>query len=442
MSCSVSLTRLRALTSGLSVAAAIGIMNVTTYGLTLLAARWMGPSEFGQVSSVLGLLIVVNVLSLGLQATAARRLSTSPGSAAQIVRAITRITVITALAVLVGCLVAIPLVVTVLDLTSWWSAAMMGVTAMFLTIMGGFSGLLQGEERWHALSAVYITMGTARLVLGVGYLALSPTTASVMTGVAVAAALPAAVAWWQSRGRRPGRTSIPVGAETEAVRAPFRRRSTLRELAHSTHALLAFFALSNVDIILARVALPEHDAGLYAAGLILTKAMLFLPQFVVIVAFPAMARNSDGRRTHVLGLAIIVAMGASVCSAVAWLDRWALAFTGGGQYAEVQPVLWVFAALGTVLAMIQLLVYSALAQAHARAIYVLWAGLLVLVVVGSGTDTVVGLLRVKIAVDVAVLVVMLGVLLLRPGRGARPSVAEVSPSLAEDTSSPEQPAVR
>jgi hypothetical protein len=64
------------------------------------------------------------------------------------------------------------------------------------------------------------------------------------------------------------------------------------------------------------------------------------------------------------------------------------------------------------------------------------------VVVGSGTDTVVGLLRVKIAVDVAVLVVMLGVLLLRPGRGARPSVAEVSPSLAEDTSSPEQPAVR
>lgn len=442
MSGSLSLKRLRTMASGLSVAAAIGIMNVTTYGLTLLAARWLGPSEFGQVSAVLGLLIVVNVLSLGLQATAARRLSTSPASAPRIVRAITRVTVITAVAVLVGCLVAIPVVVAVLDLASWWSAAMMGVTAMFLTLMGGFSGLLQGEERWHALSAVYITMGTARLLLGVGFLALSPTTSSVMTGVALAAALPAAVAWWTSRRRHSAHQAPPVGAEPEAVRSTFHQRSTLRELAHSTHALLAFFALSNADIILARVVLPEHDAGLYAAGLILTKAMLFLPQFVVIVAFPAMARNRDGRRTHVLGLAIILLLGTIVCSLVAGLDRWALVFTGGAQYADIQSVLWVFAALGTVLAMVQLLVYSALAQAHSRAIHVLWAGLLVLVGGGSLTHTVMGLLQLKLGVDVAVLAVMLGVLLLRPGQGARAGVPEVSPSLAEDTSSPEQPAVR
>ena len=33
----------------------------------------------------------------------------------------------------------------------------------------------------------------------------------------------------------------------------------------------------------------DHDAGLYAGGLILAKAVLFLPQFVVVVAFPSMS---------------------------------------------------------------------------------------------------------------------------------------------------------
>ena len=63
----------------------------------------------------------------------------------------------------------------------------------------------------------------------------------------------------------------------------------LRETFHNSQVLLAFFALSNADIVIARNVLDEHDAGLYAGGLILTKAMLFLPQFVVVVAFPSMS---------------------------------------------------------------------------------------------------------------------------------------------------------
>ena len=41
----------------------------------------------------------------------------------------------------------------------------------------------------------------------------------------------------------------------------------------------------------------DQPAGLYAGGLILTKALLFLPQFVVVVAFPSMstAQNGAGR---------------------------------------------------------------------------------------------------------------------------------------------------
>ncbi len=82
-------------------------------------------------------------------------------------------------------------------------------------------------------------------------------------------------------------------------------RNTLRESTRNTLALLAFFALSNADIVVARNVLDSHDAGLYAGGLILTKAVLFLPQFVVVVAFPAMSTPSERRRALIGSLGLV-----------------------------------------------------------------------------------------------------------------------------------------
>ncbi len=73
-------------------------------------------------------------------------------------------------------------------------------------------------------------------------------------------------------------------------------RRVIRESVHNSQVLLAFFALSNADIVIARNVLDEHDAGLYAGGLILTKAVLFLPQFVVVIAFPSMSTIAERRR--------------------------------------------------------------------------------------------------------------------------------------------------
>ena len=61
------------------IALAMAVMNVTTYGFTILAARILGPAEYGALAAVMGLLLVVNVLSLGLQATGARRVSAASG---------------------------------------------------------------------------------------------------------------------------------------------------------------------------------------------------------------------------------------------------------------------------------------------------------------------------------------------------------------------------
>ena len=59
--------------------------------------------------------------------------------------------------------------------------------------------------------------------------------------------------------------------------------------------------------------------------------------------------------------------------------------------------------------MIQLLVYSVLARQGKRSVYVVWLALVTLVGVGLTADSVLGLVTIVVLVDVALLVVLLGV---------------------------------
>src|SRR5574338_239505 len=102
----------------------MGVMNLTTYAFTILAARLLGPVEYGALAAVMGLLLVLNVLSLGLQATGARRVAAAPGDRALIEREVMRTTYRCALVLGALSLVASPLVVAMLNLDSWMVAAL------------------------------------------------------------------------------------------------------------------------------------------------------------------------------------------------------------------------------------------------------------------------------------------------------------------------------
>jgi len=156
-----------------------------------------------------------------------------------------------------------------------------------------------------------------------------------------------------------------------------------------------------------------------------------------------MARSHGGRRTHVLGLVAIAGIGVVAAAAVAAMSGLALAFVGGAAYAPIEESLWLFATLGTVLAMIQLLVYSALAQRHPRAVVSLWLALVATVAAAPLAQSAQDLMLIKLGID-SLLLLMLGLHLLvfTPGEGPDAPPTPVSPPLAEDSSSPEQPAVR
>jgi O-antigen/teichoic acid export membrane protein len=397
------------LRSGAVIAVAIGVMNVCTYGYTVVAAHVIGKEAYGAFSALMGALLVISVLCLGLQATGARRISAEPDQVIAIERVVLGVGMRSAL-ILGGVLLLLaPVMNAVLHLHSLPTALLVGVSAIPLTYMGAQLGVLQGERRWGMLALVYLAQGVGRLVLGVGLIIFWPTEFAAMAGVALGCWLPVAVgALALSRPRTDvGHSEGHPGLDL------------IREVGHSSQALLAFFALSNADILVARATMSDSQAGLYAAGLIMAKAVLFLPQFVVVYAFPSMSKEETNRRTLLLAMGLSATLGAVAVLGVLLLPDFALLFVGGQDFEAIKGDLWKFAIVGTLLAMVQLLVYSALARRQGRAVIMIWTALALLVVLALAVSTATSLVLVVMTIDAMLFAALLGVALT----GSRPSQA-------------------
>jgi len=401
------------LRSGAVIAVAIGIMNLSTYGYTVLAAHLIGPEAYGAFSALMGALLVISVLSLGLQATGARRISAEPHQVIAIERVVLGVGLRSALVLGAVCLALAPLLNAVLHLHSLPTAMLVGIAAFPLTYMGAQAGVLQGERRWALLAMVYLAQGLGRLLFGLALIIFWPTEFAAMTGVALGCWLPVLIgALALSRPR----TDVPHSEGHPGL-------DLIREVGHSSQALLAFFALSNADILVARATMSNSQAGLYAAGLIMAKAILFLPQFVVVYAFPSMSKEETSRRTLLLAMGMSAALGAMGVLAVLVLPQFALLFVGGKDFEPVKDDLYLFAIVGTLLSMVQLLVYSALARRQGRAVIMIWTALVVLVVSALAVNTQSALVLVVVAIDGALFLALLGVALStsRPAAAAATS---------------------
>jgi O-antigen/teichoic acid export membrane protein len=267
-------------------------------------------------------------------------------------------------------------------------------------LFGAEAGVAQGSGSWGHLAALYVASGLGRLVFGTAGALVLPTATGVLLGVLLGACLPVLLGWSLLRASAAAGRRAP-GAAThrpKTVRAV--TTQVLRETMHGAHALLAFFAVTNADAVLARIVLSEHDSGLYGAGLIVAKAALFLPQFVAVVAFPALAR-SENPATRRIATLTVAALGMAAALGTWLLPQLALVFAGGERYADVQGQLPLFAVEGAVFALVNLLVYDALAAESRGVIVLLWLILAAVVAFALlAVDTRSGLVLTMIAAGV------------------------------------------
>lgn len=373
--------------SGGQVAAGTALANVLAYGLSVVLSRRLGPEGFGEVAPLLAVMLIASVPGQALQAGVARRGAALRGPDPAAAQLLVRAAGVGAGVVLVG-LVAMPALRALLDLPGWSALVWTSLALLPHTVCFACLGLLQGAERFGRLSAALVVVQGARLAGGAAGVLLGGTPSAAMAGTAAGLVVAAVLCIVLSDTRRSA-ASPPVA-------------DLLRGLTRDTASVLAVLVLTNLDVLLARTTLTAVEAGLYAAGALVAKIAFFAPSFVVVVLYPSLSRLQERRRALRQGLlALSAAAALSVVGAAVAAPL--LPAVLGEDYAALQESAWLFAAAGSALAVVFLLVQAGIAVQDHRMAAAAWSTAAVEVVL---VVTLVDTLRLLI------LVVLLGALLL------------------------------
>jgi O-antigen/teichoic acid export membrane protein len=356
---------------GTWVAVGMAAANLLGYALNLVASRVLGPTGFGALGALLGVVLIGNVAALGLQTVTARVLVGTRRSFGAEAARLYRLALASALAVGGLTLAAAPVLAELLHLTDAGSVWWLPLVLAPLTVTGVQLGILQGAERFRRLALLYVVAAAGKVGGGLVGVVVGDSVTATMAGTAVGSLL-----------------SVLVGhAMVRGLLAPAwggSARAHLPELLHAAHTLLVLFVLTNVDVLLARHYLPGPEAGRYAVGAVVAKGTFWLPSFVGVVALPALSDSLRRRRAAVRAIAAVSACGLAVTLFCAAFGDFVVLVVGGPAYESLAPRVWMFAAAGSLYALAQLLLYSRLAARDRRALVAVWAALAFLLVLVLG----------------------------------------------------------
>lgn len=373
------------------VGAATLIGNGAAYLLSIVAARILSVPDFGAFGALLGLLVILSTLAISTQALTARRVSTAHANRAQVEGDALRLSVyIGVIIIMLGIIVAWPVSV-IFSIPAL--AVAMGIASLAFVVFGSATmGIAQGREDHGRLASGFMANGIARAIGGIAGVVALGSIEGAAIGILIGCMVGAVISYW----------IICPGLWSGTV-----TRAGITEFAHVLHALIVLFTLTNVDVLLARIYLPEFESGEYAVGVLLAKIAFFLPNAIVIVLFPKMTAG-DTRRAVYLATGLTAFVGFIVTTFSLFFGPLVIRILGGPEYVDLLGSrAWLFALEGSAFALVQVLLYARLAAQDKRAVLTVWAALIVLVltVVIWRNNTVEQIVTTVVAVSLALTVV-------------------------------------
>lgn len=291
--------------SGLLVLLASFAGHAGNYLYYVVAARMTGVEQFAEISAMIGLATIAFMPFNGLQVAAARDVARmtavrDAGGVSGYVRSLLRRT---GSVVVPGVLVlaaASPFLTSWLKLETSWLVILTAVWIALGSTLIVVTGVVQGQQRFGLVAAVLAgPLGLLRVVL------LAPALLAVGLSGSILAMVLAAVLGL-----------VLVAGPLRAAAAPAPDRSTLFRPGQAVVALLAFSSLTNLDLLVAKAALPAAEAGAYSGAVLLGKIALFAPGALALVLLPrAAALLAEGRsadRTVLATVAVTAASGLAV----------------------------------------------------------------------------------------------------------------------------------
>ncbi|MDF3282881.1 polysaccharide biosynthesis protein [Gordonia sp. N1V] len=395
--------RMRGMVGALgSVAAGSMAANLAAYVVYVGAGRWLAPGDYGQFARLLSAMLILGVPALALQSVIAREVVRGRGSG------LGRVTATTVAAVVVLALVAVPVVVAVARTGAPATSAALAAAPLLVVIAAG-QGVLQGLGEFRALAWVLGAVGIARSVPMLVAFALG---AGPTWGLAVGTlgtAVAAAVVWSAVgvvRRADAGRTRRLPGAS--GANPDTTAGGSAAGVLRASQVQLVLIVAVSIDLLLSGTVLHADDAGVYALGAVATKAAFWLPQAIGVVFYPRLADPARSRTALRQAVTVVASIGAILTVAAAALGP-LVPLVVGDAYRPLVGLLWLFAYTGSAMAVLQVLLLSAIAADRTRASAVTWlvVGIEVIVIV-CVVDSVVAL-AVTAAVAVTAAAVATGI---------------------------------
>jgi O-antigen/teichoic acid export membrane protein len=328
--------------AGFLVLIGIGALNVGNAAFHLLSARLLGPARYGEVVSLVALQGYVALPFGGVQYTVARFVAEDAvrGDAeavASFVRRAVQATAAFATVATVALAAATPLLRSALGLEKSFPVVLAALFMLPALLGTTLQGVAQGMQRFGLISASLVAGAASRialilLLIPIG-LGVGGTMGATFVAGLVALAPTAPLAWrWARRRARKG-----WGVANRVV---------LRYAAPVVGGTLAITSLTTADLIVAKLALSSHDAGIYGSASFIGRLLLYLPMTVATVLLPKVTSRAavDADTSEILhaSLAVTAIFSLLGTALLVALPHLVIALTFGSKYNGAIPLIGLF----------------------------------------------------------------------------------------------------
>lgn len=366
-----------AIGGGAVFVAALTVVNGCNFLFHLTVSRQLGPSDYGALGPLLGVLVVLAVPAGALQVAitkkvAARRRPSAGQQVPVVIGPLLASSVLWGIGASAALIAASPLLKVFLHLPSVTPAMMVGASVLPMAIGLVPKAVLLGELRYRLVGAALVAgtlvrLGSGVLLLEAGRGLTGAMAASVIGEVVTAALL------------LPALRSFLISATGKPILLRWHEAST------ALVAFTGFWLLTAVHTVLARHFLPGRPSGFYAAASTAASAAMFLPGAVALVAFPRFAETEAGtpaaKQRLVPALIGVGATSALAAVAVAAFPQFVITVLFGKLYLGSTVIVGILSISYACLAVTSVLMHYHLATEFRAASAAPWVGV-VLAIVG------------------------------------------------------------
>jgi O-antigen/teichoic acid export membrane protein len=366
---------MRGMRAGAIMLVGVAVVNVGNYVFHLIAARDLGPSDYGDLVALLTLSSLVCLPLTALQVVISRYVAHftargEPAAANRVNRRVAGGTIAFGLLSLVLIAALAPLIERWLSIASGWAILLIAALTVPSALTPVVWGVAQGLQRFTLLASSMAVGSVARIVPLLVFVAIGLSTPAAVTATLIGMAASLVLPLVPLRGWF---ANVPTdGAAAEASAAQL-----LRTSAPVMVALVAFTSLTQSDVLAANATLSDTASGVYGAASLIGRVVLYLPAAIVAVLLPKVAARSASDRPalDILGLSLIATFLFCALSTVVYgaLPGTIVRVAFGAKYAGASDLLLPFGFAMTALAVINVLLYYHLGRGQHRFAWILGA---------------------------------------------------------------------